>query len=185
MDGFTLIDGIVALVIVVSALLAYARGLVREVMAILGWIGAALVAFVFAPSVRPLMDELPVVGAFLTDSCELSVIAAFAAVFTVALVILSLFTPLLSSFIQRSALNTLDQGFGFLFGAARGVLIVALGFFLYQALIPNQDVAMVNDSRALAVFGQLTDMMARQDPEQALGWVTGQYEAMVAVCTTP
>ena len=37
MEGFTLIDGIVALVIVLSALLAYSRGFVREAMAIVGW----------------------------------------------------------------------------------------------------------------------------------------------------
>ena len=40
MEGFTLIDGLVALVIVLSAILAYSRGLVREAMAIAGWVGA-------------------------------------------------------------------------------------------------------------------------------------------------
>jgi membrane protein required for colicin V production len=35
---FTIIDGVVAIVIILSALLAYGRGLVREVMAIVGWI---------------------------------------------------------------------------------------------------------------------------------------------------
>ena len=42
MEGFTIIDGVVALVIVLSALLAYGRGLVREFMAIVGWIAAAI-----------------------------------------------------------------------------------------------------------------------------------------------
>jgi uncharacterized membrane protein required for colicin V production len=46
MDGFTIIDGVVALVIVLSALLAYSRGLVREGLAIAGWI----VAGVLSPS---------------------------------------------------------------------------------------------------------------------------------------
>ena len=41
MEGFTLVDGAVALIIVLSAVLAYSRGLVRESLAILGWIGAA------------------------------------------------------------------------------------------------------------------------------------------------
>ena len=40
MDGFTIIDGIVAAVIILSAILAYARGFVRESLAILGWIVA-------------------------------------------------------------------------------------------------------------------------------------------------
>ena len=49
MEGFTLVDGIVAIVIVLSALLAYSRGFVRELMAIGGWIAAAILAFIFAP----------------------------------------------------------------------------------------------------------------------------------------
>ena len=182
MDGFTLVDGVVALVIVVSALLAYARGVVREVMAILGWIAAAIVAFLFADTAEPLMDEIPVIEGFLADSCELSVIAAFAAVFTVALVVVSLFTPLLSGAIQRSALGGIDQGLGFLFGVARGVVLVALAFFLYQTVVTAQDIAMINDSRSAAVLAQFTDAVAEQDPEQALGWITAQYEALVSAC---
>ena len=41
MEGFTIIDGVVALVIVLSALLAYSRGVVREVMAIVGWVAVS------------------------------------------------------------------------------------------------------------------------------------------------
>ena len=116
MQDFTLIDGVVALVIVISALLAYGRGLVRELMAIVGWIVAAIVAFMFAPQVEPLVREVPVIGEFIADSCELSIIGAFAAVFAVALIVVSLFTPLFSGVVQRSALGGIDQGLGFLFG---------------------------------------------------------------------
>ena len=74
MEGFTLIDGLVALVIVVSAILAYARGFVREALAIAGWIGATILAFIFADSVKPLIKQIPVVGDMIGDSCELSII---------------------------------------------------------------------------------------------------------------
>ena len=94
MEGFTIIDGVVAVVIVLSALLAYGRGLVRELMAIVGWSAAAVLAFLFAPQVEPLVRELPYIGEFLADSCELSVIGAFALVFATALIVVSLFTPL-------------------------------------------------------------------------------------------
>ena len=83
MEGFTIIDGAVALIIIVSALLAYSRGFVREMLAIAGWIVAAILAKMFTPQVVPLVKELPVVGSFISDSCELSVIAAFAAIFAV------------------------------------------------------------------------------------------------------
>ena len=185
MEGFTVVDGVVAAIIVISALLAYSRGLVREAMAIAGWIVAAILAFMFAPQAQPLMKEIPVVGDFLRDSCELSIIASFAAVFTLALVITSFFTPLFSSLIQRSALGGLDQALGFFFGVARGVLLVAIGFFVYQTVITAQDIPMIDDSRSAAVFSRFTGKIEEQIPEQALGWITTQYEQLVGVCEAP
>jgi membrane protein required for colicin V production len=182
MEGFTIIDGIVAVVIVVSALLAYSRGFVREVLAIAGWIGATILAFIFADQAQPLVQQIPMLGDYIGDSCELSIIASFAAVFAVALVIFSIFTPLFSGVVQRSALGGLDQGLGFLFGVFRGVLLVAVAFFVYQTVLAGQNIAMVENSRASAVFARVTDQIAEQDPEAALGWVTQQYEQLVGTC---
>jgi membrane protein required for colicin V production len=185
MDGFTVVDGVVAVIIVLSALLAYSRGLVREAMAIAGWVAAAFLAFLFAPQVQPLVKELPVIGEFLSDSCELSIIAAFAAVFAVALLIVSLFTPLFSSLVQRSALGGLDQALGFLFGVARGILLVAIAFFVYQTVITAQGIPMIDDSRSAAVFTRFTGQIEEQNPERALGWITTQYEQLVGTCDAP
>ncbi len=183
MDGFTIIDGLVALIIVVSALLAYSRGLVREAMAIAGWIAAAILGFLFAPKVEPLIKEIPVLGEFVADSCELSMIAAFAAVFAVALIIVSFFTPLFSSLVQRSALGGVDQGLGFFFGVARGILLIAIAFFVYDTVITGQTFTMVDESRSAQVFARLTGSIEEQNPEQALGWVTQQYENLVGSCS--
>ncbi|WP_305968243.1 MULTISPECIES: CvpA family protein [unclassified Mameliella] len=185
MEGFTIVDGVVGVVILLSALLAYSRGLVRETMAILGWVAAAIVAFLFADQLQPLVKEIPVIGEFLADSCELAVIASFAAIFTLALVVVSLFTPLFSSIIKRSALGGLDQALGFFFGVARGILLVAIAFFVYEVVITAQDIPMINDSRSAAVFAQFTDQIEEQNPEQALGWITAQYEELVSVCAAP
>ncbi|MGV6850136.1 MAG: CvpA family protein [Marinibacterium sp.] len=183
MEGFTIIDGVVALIIVISALLAYSRGIVRETMAILGWIGAAIIAFMLADDVEPLIKEVPVVGEFIADSCELAIIAAFAAVFAVALIVVSFFTPLFSSLVQRSALGGVDQALGFLFGVARGALLVAVAFFIYDKVITGTNYTFVDDSRSAKVFEQFTDRIAEQNPEQALGWITEQYETLVGTCT--
>jgi membrane protein required for colicin V production len=185
MEGFTIIDGVVALVIIVSALLAYSRGLVREAMAIAGWIGATILAFIFADTVQPLIRQLPVVGDYIGDSCELSIIASFAAVFAVALVVVSIFTPLFASIVQRSALGGLDQGLGFLFGVLRGILLVAVSFFVYQTVLSTQKLDMVENSRSAKVFGTMTGQIGDRDPEAALGWITTQYEQLVGNCGTP
>ena len=185
MEGFTIIDGVVAATIILSALLVYSRGFVREAMAIAGWIGATILAFIFADQVQPLVRQIPVVGEFIGDSCDLSVIAAFAAVFAVTLVVFSIFTPLFSSVIQRSALGGLDQGLGFLFGVARGILLVAVAFFVYDTVLSAQDLAMVEDSRSAKVFARFTGQLEDQNPEEALGWITAQYEQLVGPCETP
>src|SRR6056297_155800 len=171
MDGFTIIDGVVALVIVLSALLAYSRGFVREALAIAGWIVAGILAFMFAPQLEPLVKETPVVGEFIADSCELSMIAAFTVVFALALILASLITPLFSSLIQRSALGGLDQGVGFLFGVARGILLIAIAYFVYETVVSTQQIAIIDDSRSARVFSQLTDRVQSGNPEQALGWI--------------
>lgn len=179
----TIVDGIVAAIIVVSALLAYSRGFVRETLAIAGWIAAGVLAFIFAPQVTPLVKEAPVIGDFIADSCELSVISAFAVVFALGLVVMSIFTPLFSAVVQRSALGGIDQGLGFLFGVARGVLLVAIAFFVYETVVEAQDIPMIDDSRSAAVFSQFTDRIEEQDPEEALGWITTQYEQLVGICS--
>jgi len=185
MDGFTIIDGIVAVVIILSALLAYSRGFVREALAIAGWIVAGIVAFIFAPQVEPLVKEIPVVGDFIADSCELAMIGAFTIVFAVALIVASLITPLFSSLVQRSALGGLDQGFGFLFGVARGILLVTIAYFVYETVVTSQNIAIIDDSRSARVFAQLTNKIESGNPEQALGWITTQYEELVGACDAP
>ena len=182
MEGFTLVDAVVAGVIVLSAILAYSRGFVREAMAIVGWIGAALVAFMFAAPVQPLVKELPVVGQFLGDSCELSIIAAFAVVFAAALIVASLFTPLLSSAIQKTALGGLDQGLGFLFGVVRGVLLVAVAFLVYDRAVASNAIPMVDDSRSAKVFASFQENIDEQIPSDAPGWIVARYNEMTALC---
>ena len=103
-------------------------------------------------------------------------------VFAVALIVVSFFTPLFSSLVQRSALGGLDQGAGFLFGVARGILLIAIAFFIYDAVITTQSFTMVDESRSAQVFSRLASKIQEQNPEEALGWVTGQYEQLVGVC---
>lgn len=184
MDGFTIVDAVVGAVIVVSAILAYSRGLVRELMAIAGWVAAAVLAFLFAGQAEPLIREIPYVGDFLEGSCELSIIAAFSAVFALALVVVSLFTPLFSTVVQRSALGGLDQGAGFLFGALRGILLVAVALVVYDRVVATNSVPMVDDSRTVAVFNGMQKNLDEMIPEDAPGWILLRYEDLVGSCGT-
>lgn len=185
MEGFTIVDAIVAVVIILSAILAYSRGFVREGLAIVGWVAAAVVAFLFAPAARPLIAQLPFLNKFLGDSCELATIGGFAAVFALALVVFSIITPLFSTVIQRSVLGGLDQGLGFLFGVARGVVLVAVAFVLYDRIGGENTVPMVDNSRSAKIFAGLSNNLEDQVPTDAPGWVVARYEQLVANCPAP
>lgn len=183
MDNFTWVDGGAALIILLSAILAYSRGLVREAMAIAGWVGAAILAFLFAPAAMPIVKELPMVGDFLADSCELSVVAAFAGVFALGLILAALFTPLFSSVVQRSALGGVDQALGFLFGVVRGVLLIAVAFVVYDRALSNQKIAAIDDSRTAKVFANFQASIDSSIPTDAPGWIVARYNDLTQVCT--
>jgi membrane protein required for colicin V production len=182
---FTLIDAIVAVIIIVSAVLAYSRGLVREVLAIAGWVAAAVLAYIFAPQAEPLMKEIPVLRDVIAGSCEISMITAFAAVFALGLILMSIFSPLFSSLVQRSAVGAIDQGLGFFFGVLRGVLLIAIAFIVYDRVVVGETVPMVDNSQSKRIFSQFQDQLSRQIPEDAPGWITQRYEELLAACNQP
>ncbi|SDW50103.1 CvpA family protein [Roseicitreum antarcticum] len=182
MDAFTVVDAVVAVVIVISAILAYSRGFVREALAIAGWVAAAILAFILAPTAEPLVREIPYVGDFLGDSCELTIIAAFALVFAIVLVLTSLFTPLFSSLVRRSALGGIDQGLGFFFGVLRGGLLVAVALMVFERAVPAGTVEVVDNSRSAAVFRNLSGSLDEAVPTDAPNWIVSRYEGLVGSC---
>ena len=183
MEGFTILDGGVAVLVILSGILAYSRGFVRETLSIAGWVVAAVVGYYLAPTAEPLIREVPVLKEFLLESCELSMIAAFAGVFVIALVIVSIFTPLFSSAVQRSALGGIDQGLGFLFGLVRGLVLVAIGLVIYDRLIQTEPTPLVDDSRTVAIFANAQDSLNNMIPEDAPAWIVARYEEVVGKCS--
>lgn len=182
---FTIADGVVALVILVSALLAYNRGVTRELMAIGAWIIAGLVAVYFAPMVAPVVLEIPVAGEMLASSCTLTALAAFVIVFVVALIVLSFFTPLLSAAVHSTPLAPVDRGLGFLFGVARGVLLVGVVYLLYNALVTNpaDRIAMIENSMSSGLLRDAAAAIEAQAPTDGVpDWLQSRIDHLLGEC---
>ena len=186
MEGFNIVDGIALALVVVSAILAWARGLVRETLAIAGWVVAAAAAFAFAPAVEPLMREIPVLRDVIGGSCELGVLAGFVAVFAAALIVMSLFTPLLAGAVQNSAVGPIDQGLGLVFGVVRGVALIAVAFVVYDRVLGGAGGApMVDDSYTRGLFAGMERDLGAVLPDNAPQWIAGRYEGLVGSCAAP
>ena len=183
MEGFTIADGIVLAVIILSAVLAYARGLVRELLSIAGWIVAAIAGFSFAPMLAPLIREVPILRDVIGTSCELGILAGFAAAFAVALILVSFVTPLLAGAVQNSAIGPIDQGLGFVFGIVRGVLLVVIALVVYNRIFGGAGgVPQIDNSHSVAIFAGLEERIAAMLPEDAPQWIANRYDRLTQSC---
>jgi membrane protein required for colicin V production len=183
---FTIADGVVLLIVVVSALLAWSRGLTREVLAIGGWVLAAFGAFFLAPLLAPLLQEIPVVGEFLRSSCTLAMLAAFATGFALILLMLAIFTPLLSGVVRDSVIGPLDRALGFVFGVARGVALVAVLWLLYDLAVPmEQRIEAIDAAWSTRIAVEAGDVIREAAPETAPTWLTQRIDGLMAACGAP
>ena len=113
----TWLDYAVIGVFTVSMALGAWRGLVREVISILGWVIAFLAANLFAGPLGPSMPNA-------IPTPELKLAAAYAAIFLVAVLVTSLAGLLLSKIVSAVGLGGIDRMLGGAFGAARAALVV-------------------------------------------------------------
>lgn len=183
MESFTLFDALAIAVILLSSILAYSRGFLRELMAIIGWVGAAVLAYIYAPTLEPFVKEVPVVGDFFRGSCELSILVAYIVIFVAGLLIAALFSPLLSSFYKIHFLGRLDQSLGFLFGAARGIFLIVMALIIYErALVPNS-IPMITNSATVHILEGFQNNVDEHIPNNAPDWLISRYRNMTQKCT--
>src|SRR5260370_34351163 len=121
--------GVVA-VVVLSAIFAFARGFVREALSIVAWVGAAAITlygfnWVYAqvdPKIHnPLLSQ---------------VISGFG-LFVISLIVLTILTGFIARMVHASGLSPIDRTLGFIFGLARGVLLVCLAYLLLDLAVPQ------------------------------------------------
>ncbi|WP_372623269.1 CvpA family protein [Falsiroseomonas sp.] len=126
----TWIDGVVLAVLLISAVLAYFRGMVHEVLSIGAWLGAAIVAIIAEPYSRPIAAQY-------VQPDWLATGIALGAVFLVVLLVLKILIHWIAGRVQRSALGGVDRALGFVFGLARGAFIVVLAYIVAGMAFPG------------------------------------------------
>ena len=124
----TVLDVVVIVVVLISAILAMVRGFVRETLSVGSWVAAAAAAYFFHKPVVPLVSPY-------FESPTVQTIVAASAIFFIALIVASYITMRISDFVIDSRVGALDRAFGFLFGAARGVLLLVIALLFFNWLV--------------------------------------------------
>ena len=156
-----IVDIAVVVVLLISALLAYARGFVHEVLSVLGWVGAIFATIYGYPYVKPYARQfIPV--ELIAD------LAAGVVIFIVTLVVLSFVTRGAAKMVKASALNFLDRSLGFLFGIVRGAVIVCILYLGVSWLMPPaEQPAWAQSARSMPLIETGAEMLRALIPEDA------------------
>ena len=115
-------------IIAVSALVGLARGLMREVLSFVIWLGALFIAWTF-------YKELAAELSSWVASPTIRLGVAFLILVFLILILGAIFGHLLSILVRKTELTGTDRALGAVFGTARGAIVVAMLVFL-GALTP-------------------------------------------------
>ncbi|MEM1038932.1 MAG: CvpA family protein [Pseudomonadota bacterium] len=141
----TLLDGILLVIVLISAILAMIRGFSREVLSIVSWVVAAAAALYLFPSLTPFVQSTA--PELFANALVAQGVSALI-IFLLVLIIVSYLTMLLADMIIDSRIGVLDRTLGFLFGAARGMLLVAITLMGFLWLANEQEPTWVAEAKS-------------------------------------
>jgi len=119
----TAFDYAVLAIVGLSVIFSVMRGMIKEVLSILGWVAAFYVGRTYTSQLLPMMPvDIP--------SESLRILAAFLVLFLATLLLSTLLAIAISTVFKKVGLGWLDRLLGAFFGVFRGLLIICILVFL-------------------------------------------------------
>jgi membrane protein required for colicin V production len=163
-------DGIVLGVALFSAVLAMVRGFSREVLSVVSWVGSAYAAYKLYPL------GLPYAKNFIAED-KFAIIASAAAIFLIALIVISFITMRIADMIIDSRIGALDRTLGFIFGAARGILIIVVAVQFFNEWVPvEKHPAWIRDAKSKPFLDGLGERLKEALPEDVAALLRKKIE---------
>ncbi len=167
---FGIIDVCFVAILVISGILAYIRGFVREVLSVAAWVGAAFVTLYGYPHLQPIARAH-------IDNRMVADFATGALLFVGSLIIFSVVASVLSRSVRESAASGFDRSLGFAFGVLRGIVLISLLYLsaawfwdrdkLPSAVLEARTYPLIDGSAQILLA--LVPDDARQSAEEATG----------------
>lgn len=162
MEQLNNLDVVILIITAVSALIALCRGLVKEVLSIIGWVLAAVVVFYLLPILTPLAKN------YIASSMMAGIVTALL-ILIVFYIIWLLSTDKMVSKIRTSKLSALDRILGLVFGVLRACLLVILFNILVTWMLPEESKeGMFKDSRYFNIAGRFAEPLVSLIPESTI-----------------
>lgn len=168
-------DLVILGVLLVSAIFAFLRGFIREVLTILGVVGGLAAALAFGKKLVPLMNdwigvdpkaEEPQLMMGVVPYTIVADVLAYGSIFLIVVIVLSLISNLLAGWARTIGLGAIDRTLGVIFGIARGVLVLAV-LYLLPYLLFEEDARKdwFKESRLIVYIEQTSSWLAEFLPD--------------------
>ena len=183
METLSSFDLISAGLTLFSGFFAYFRGFIKEVLLILNWILAIVVAYFVSPLIFVSISEVDFIMKIIGDSCELMMILSFLLGFTLALIAISFVTYKISYLIETSIFNEVNKIFGLLFGFLRGGLIVIIFLIIYNQVLKDAvSWSFIGLSKSNTITLALQEKILTQYPQNIPEWIINNYDNLLTSC---
>ena len=158
------LDIVVLLIVGISGLIAWYRGLMRELLGLASWVVVFFGSWYGCALIQPLFEK------FISHP-DVAKWASIAALALVILIVCAIINAFIAHKLRKTFLKTPDQMLGFIFGILRGWLVVALIFFaLTRALPPREWEHYLEESHLTPILQASDSFVEKALPDSAAAY---------------
>ena len=143
-------DWAIVAVLGLSALISVVRGFVKEVVSLLIWVAAAVIASIFH-------DQLAVWMVDWISTPSLRMLTAWILLFVAVLIVGGILNYLLGKLVEATGLSGTDRLLGLLFGLARGLIVLMVIVIILPSVLPVDQDLWWQESTLIPYFLQYED----------------------------
>lgn len=142
-----IIDIVVAAVIIISAIISFLRGFIREILTIAGIVGGLAAAYFMGPMFSPVVQgwfgvdpSAEEIGK-LFDLVPMDIVGsvtAYASIFILFVILISVVSHLTAGAVKAMGLGPVDRTLGVVFGIGRAVVLLGLLYLPFHLLMDAQ-----------------------------------------------
>ena len=164
------LDIFILVVVAISALIALNRGLLKEVLSIIGWSLSVVAIVVMLPIVEPFMHKY-------IDNDIFAVIVSSILIIVVFFVVWIIITSQIINKIRSSKLSTIDRLLGLFFGIVRAcILVILFNILAGWMLPPDEQPDLFKESKYYQLAGDFAEPIEKMLPQELFDSVKEQQE---------
>jgi uncharacterized membrane protein required for colicin V production len=157
-------------VIGLSAIMGLVRGITKEILSLVSWVGAVVMSYILFPLTQHIA-RTHITNPMLADGVTIL------AIFLIFLIVLTLVSHFFSSMIRQSALSGVDRSLGFGYGILRAFIVLFIFELVISCLwLRAEHPDMIKEARFANFMYKGSDILYTVLPSNAREWIKSLQE---------